>query len=74
MSPNPLVKAMVVNVLDRASRPLPAQRLAAVPVLQTLIDAGWLAHANGAYQRTESGRRALERMAHGLTEDAHWDP
>ena len=74
MSQDHLVRAMVVNVLDRASRPLPAQQVATVPVLQTLIDAGWLAAINGGYQRTESGRRALERMAHGLTEDAHWDP
>ena len=74
MSQDHLVRAMVVNVLDRACRPLPAQRVAAVPVLQTLIDAGWLARIDGGYQRTESGRRALERMAHGLTEDAHWDP
>ena len=74
MSQDHLIRAMVVNVLDRASRPLPAQQVSAVPVLQTLIDAGWLAQTNGGYQRTESGRRALERMAHGLTEDAHWDP
>lgn len=65
---------MVVNMLDRAAHPLPAQRVETVPVLQTLIDAGWLSQTNGFYQRTESGRRALERMAHGLTEDAHWVP
>ena len=69
-----LVRAMVVNLLDRAARPLPAQRVAAVPVLQTVVDAGWLTQRDGSYQRTESGRRALERMAHALTEDAHWDP
>ncbi|NBC32227.1 MAG: hypothetical protein GVY13_06070 [Alphaproteobacteria bacterium] len=69
-----LVRAMVVNLLDRAARPLPEHRVASVPVLQTLIDAGWLAQRDGGYQRTESGRRALERMAHALTEDAHWDP
>ena len=74
MSHDHLVKAMVVNVLDRASRPLPAQQVSAVPVLQTLIDAGWLASIDGGYQRTESGRRALERMVHSLTEDTHWDP
>lgn len=74
MGQEQLVRAMVVNLLDRAERPLPEHRVASVPVLQTVLDAGWLARRDGSYQRTESGRRALARMANALTEDAHWDP